>query len=85
MKSTLKLKLQKALLRDPDLLTEKGKESETFGHNPDYLDEILGITKSDLIRLERAGMALKCRYETKDGVHRTRWIIYKEKTDEVTS
>lgn len=61
---TLKNKLIKAYSADVEVLTPLDKISTTFGHNPDYLLDIHGITKSDLIRLERLGYAIKARYET---------------------
>lgn len=51
--------------QDPNLCVEKGAIDTTFGHNPDYLLDTYGITKTDLIRLERLGLALKARYETR--------------------
>lgn len=66
MKQKLKDKLMAASTQDSKLYTERGKEEETFGHNPEYLEDTFGITKVDLIRLERAGMALKARYVTRN-------------------
>lgn len=79
-------KVLAAAEKDPSILCERGKEDECFGSNPDYLLDVHGITKSDLIRLEREGLALKARYETRHpkpdrgvcGTHRVRWILYKE-------
>lgn len=66
MKQSLKDKLMAAATQDPKLYAERGKEDETFGHNPEYLEDMFGITKSDLIRLERSGMAIKARYVTRN-------------------
>lgn len=52
--------------KDPSIICERGKETETFGSNPDYLLDVHGITKSDLIRLERLGLAKKARYVTRN-------------------
>jgi hypothetical protein len=51
---------------DDTIFTERGKEMETFGHNPQFLLDAHGITKSDLIRLERLGLAKKARYVTRN-------------------
>ncbi len=58
-------KLKNAYEKDPKIFTERGAESETFGSNPDYLRDVFNITKNDLIRLEREGLAIKARYETR--------------------
>lgn len=57
-------KVLAAAEKDQSIFTEKGKETETFGHNPSFLLDVHGITKSDLIRLERQGLAMKARYVT---------------------
>lgn len=62
---TLKEKLQKAFESEKELVVDRTKLESTLGHNPAYLLEIHGITKSDLIRLERKGLAIKARYETR--------------------
>lgn len=59
-------KVLAAAEKDESVFTERGKETETFGHNPNYLLDRHGITKSDLIRLERSGLALKARYVTRN-------------------
>lgn len=59
---TLKLLAQ----QDPSLCVDRDKVDETFGHHPDYLFDTYGITKSDLIRLERLGLAMKARYVTRN-------------------
>jgi len=56
-------KVRAAAENDPTLLTDRDKLGETLGHNPAYLLDVHGITKSDLIRLERKGLAMKARYE----------------------
>lgn len=76
--ATAKVKIKRAFERDPEIVTTREKAGETFGSNPDYLLDIFGIMKSDLQRLERYGMAIKARYETKTGEHRVRWLIFKE-------
>lgn len=64
MKALEKVKL--AADKDEKLYSERGKEDESFGHNPKYLLDVHGITKSDLIRLERKGLATKARYVTRN-------------------
>jgi hypothetical protein len=59
-------KVRAAAEKDETIYTERGKETETFGHNPAYLLDTHGITKSDLIRLERLGLATKARYVTRN-------------------
>jgi len=59
-------KVKAAAEKDESIYTERGKETETFGHNPLMLLEVHGITKSDLIRLERRGLAKKARYVTRN-------------------
>ncbi len=88
MSEQIKKKIRIAAEKDPDILCSKEELGETLGNNPDYLEDVLGITKSDLIRLERLGLAMKARYSTENktlrgklgvtGPHRTRWIIFKE-------
>lgn len=70
-------KITKAFEQDPDLLVTREQLQTTLGHNPAYLEEILGITKSDLLRLSRRGLALKAVYPTVAGV-RVRWFLFKE-------
>jgi hypothetical protein len=110
MTRTEKLKI--AAEADSTVVVNRKDAETTFGNNPDYLLDIHGITKSDLIRWERQGLAFKARYETrhpkqdlldklnekraelekssgsplppivgKTGVHRVRWVIYKEALD----
>jgi len=74
---TAKDKVKAAALKDPEIICAKDKAGETLGSDAKYLEEILGIGKSDLIRLERLGLAVKARYETKQG-HRIRWLIFSE-------
>ncbi len=74
---TLKEKLNKAYEKDLSVACEASAVGETLGNNPTYLEEVHGITKSDLIRLERKALALKARYVTPCGEHRVRWIIFK--------
>lgn len=70
-------KVKAAAEKDATIYTERGKESDTFGHNPLMLLEVHGITKSDLIRLERKGLAMKARYITRN----TRNIGYFKNTE----
>ena len=64
MKAELSKKLQSAYEKDSDIFCEKSEAGETLGSNPNYLLDVFGITKSDLIRLERLGYAVKARYAT---------------------
>jgi hypothetical protein len=59
-------KVKAAAEKDPSIMCERGTETEVFGHNPQYLLNEYGITKQDLIRLERLGLAAKARYVTKN-------------------
>ncbi len=87
----LRTKIQTAMEKDPTLLSGKAELATTLGHNPDYLLDILGITKQDLIRLEKLGFAMKARYVIENktrrgrigvtGPHRNRWIIFSEVLD----
>lgn len=83
MKQSLVDKIKDAAQADSTLLCSRAKVEETLGNDARYLEEVLGISKSDLIRLERKGLALKARYEMArldkkpvTGTHRTRWIIF---------
>lgn len=89
MTKNLKQRLRDAIQADQTFLCERSRLEETFGHDAHYLEEILCITKSDLIRLERLGLAVKCRYQTQNtnlkkrfadttGPHRVRWVIFKD-------
>lgn len=73
----LMTKVSEAATKDPELLSDRNQVTEVFGHNPDYLFDVFGITKSDLIRLSRKGLAVKAHYQTKAG-NRVRWILFKE-------
>lgn len=82
-------KVLKAAEKDPDILSNREDLQDTVGQDHRYL-KTLGLDKSDLIRLERLGLALKCRYVTKNktgrkvgdyevtGPHRVRWVIFME-------
>ena len=50
---------------NPNLCVPREKIGETLGFNPEELFDMYGITKSDLIRLERLGLAIKARYEVR--------------------
>jgi hypothetical protein len=63
MTRTEKLKI--AVEADSTVVVDRKDAETTFGNNPDYLLDIHGITKSDLIRWERKGLAFKARYETR--------------------
>lgn len=94
MKPELSKKLLTAFEKDHEIFCAKNKAEDTLGSNPDYLLDAFGITKSDLIRLERLGFAVKARYATSNkrsyfktadgkpipltGPHRTRWILFTE-------
>lgn len=85
MKSTLINKIKKAVEQDPKIICDRADIGDTFGNNPDYLLDVFGITKSDLIRLEREGYAMKARYEVeKTKEHRVRWVIFKEVCDAIS-
>lgn len=58
--------LQLLAKQDPKLCVDRDMVDETFGHHPAYLLDTYGITKSDLIRLERLGLAMKARYVTRN-------------------
>lgn len=58
--------LQLLSRQDPKLCVDRDKVDETFGYNPQELLDRYGITKSDLIRLERLGLAMKARYVTRN-------------------
>lgn len=64
MKQSLLEKLKKAVEKDPDIICDRTSVEETLGSDANYLHDVLGLTKSDLIRLERLGFALKARYAT---------------------
>lgn len=65
MKQALRDKLIRAYEADPEIVCSKEDVDKTLGSDPHYLNDVFGITKSDLIRLERLGLALKARYETR--------------------
>lgn len=80
-----RLKLKKAAEKDPQILCPRDKVEETLGSDPKYLENELGLTKSDMIRLERLGLAIRARYATSNkrkpdvtGPHRVRWVIFLE-------
>lgn len=72
-------KVKRAVEIDPSIICPKAKVTETLGSDRHYLNDVLGLTKSDLIRLERLGLAVKARYVVQDtGQHRIRWILFEE-------
>ncbi len=71
-------KLRIAVSRDPEIVVPRSKAADTLGSDAHYLNDILHLSKSDLIRLSRLGFAFKARYVTGSGVHRTRWVIFEE-------
>lgn len=85
----LKERVKFAAERDPEILIAPSALESTLGSDQDYLNDVLGITKQDLKRLERLGLAIKARYSTENqnpsgkrfgvtGPHRTRWILLTE-------
>lgn len=58
MREGLKQRLEAALIKDNTIVVDKKEVGTCKGFSEQYLGE-LGITKADLKRLERAGMALK--------------------------
>ena len=76
MSKAVLAKFRVALEKDPEIAVDRTKAEETLGSDPRWLLE-LGLTKGNLIQLERIGLALKARYSTKQG-HRVRWILFKE-------
>jgi hypothetical protein len=94
MTKALHTKLCNAVTSDPAIFTTKDKINEALGNNPEYLYSIFEFTKNDLIRLEKLGFAVKCRYVTENnnpkrrfkdtcGPHRVRWVLFKEVFNEV--
>ena len=65
MKQELLNKVKAAVEKDPEVVCGKEDIETTLGNDANYLKDIHGLTKNDLIRLERAGLALKARYATK--------------------
>lgn len=63
MRATLIEKVRIASEKDAELLCSRDQLESVLGHNPDYLLEVHGITKNELIRLERKGLAFKAKYE----------------------
>lgn len=66
MNPKLKQKLSLAFNKDPEILVGRDELETTLGSDAKYLSEQLGITKNDLIRLERLGFAIKARYSTEN-------------------
>lgn len=81
MTTKLKQKLATAYSKDPELVCEKAKAGETLGNDAKYLFEVLGLEKSDLIRLERLGLAVKARYDTQNSKKKT-WVKNPDKDSE---
>lgn len=78
MQELLRSKLSAAYKQDPELMCDKDNIGKTFGHNPKYLEEVLGINKSDLQKLEKLGLAVKAHYRVQaSGELRVRWLIFK--------
>lgn len=69
-------KLAIAISKDRDIIIPRSKIQESLGSDFCWLVH-LGLTKGDLIKLERDGRAIKARYSAKDG-HRVRWLIFEE-------
>lgn len=76
--TNLNARVKAALEKDPRIVTTK-LELETgaaMGYPLGYI-ESLGLTKSDLIRLERHGLAMRGRLPTAQG-HQNRWVLLAE-------
>ncbi len=78
-------KLKKAVEKDLEIVCAKADVATTLGSDANYLLDVLGITKSDLVRLERLGFAVRALYDTGNrrnkgvvGPLRVRWVIFKE-------
>lgn len=89
MKQSLKDRIRLAAMQDKEILVSREQVESTLGQDPRYL-QTLGLEKSDLIQLERLGLAIKARYATTNkaarwahleedkrptGPQRVRWII----------
>jgi hypothetical protein len=78
MRDSLKAKLKKAFEQDSDIFCAKADIETTLGSNPDYLKDVFQITKNELIRLERLGLAFKARYSTRNNTKRKLRILDKD-------
>lgn len=78
MKQSLLDKIRTSAEGIKDFLVDPDKIQDSFGHSPQELENFFGITKSDLLRLERNKLALKASFRVdKTGEHRTRWVLFK--------
>lgn len=66
MNQKLFQKLKEGFEKDPELLIDRSNLEKTLGNDLNYLKDILGFTKSDLIRLSRLNLAIKARYATEN-------------------
>ena len=79
---TLEEKLSSALLLDPDIIIDRSEYQEYTGSTERYLVS-LGLTRSDLKKLERVGRAVRGYLPTAQG-HNVRWLIFnKPKGDQL--
>lgn len=56
---------------DPTIVTPRSRLSEVEGHTEDHM-LYLGLTKGDLLRMERAGLAIR---GYTPGTRHKRWIL----------
>ena len=80
-------KVLEALKKEPGLVTPRSKVDEARGYNYTQLAE-LGLSKGDIKKLERAGLALRGYAPRNRGhglsvTYETRFILLKEDSDEI--
>lgn len=73
-------RLKLAMGQDPSIACSWDEVHDHAGNTEDYLVS-LGFTSSDLLRLERAGFAIRGRERTRRG-HRVKWVVVGPKVKE---
>lgn len=67
-------KVKAAIEADPKVIIPKDKLSETTGYPLSYWD-ILGLSKTDMKKLERKGLAIRGYVYSDKGGYETRFVL----------
>ncbi len=79
IRKSLMLRLAEAIDMAPSIAVTRDNLDKVVGFKEGYLDA-MGLSKQDLKRLERAGLALRgyARFNKKRNEHTRVWVILKE-------
>lgn len=66
--------VQKALAADPKIAVDKAELEHSSGHTEDYMQSI-GLTRNDLKKLERQGLAMRGYAKPNKKGHQVMWVL----------